>query len=168
MVAMGCVLLFLCVRCPGARAPGAAVSWAALAGPPAPPVRFRSMGNLARQVQNIFELLSRVWSPLRPVCQETVPDSKGTTLPGFLAWLAACLELDAPPHERADSPGLSCPSFPVAPGWKRLSEKRLISMRLFPSITSSASTSPMAAECLKPWPEQGEAMMTCGWCGCVS
>src|SRR5882672_9167621 len=30
---------------------------------------------------------------------------------------------------------------------------------LLPSVASSARASPIAAECLKPWPEQGDAMM---------
>ena len=36
------------------------------------------------------------------------------------------------------------------------------SMRLSPSVASWARHSPMAAECLNPWPEQGEATITRG------
>lgn len=37
--------------------------------------------------------------------------------------------------------------------------KLLISILLLPSMTCSASASPIAAECLNPWPEHGDAMM---------
>src|SRR5262249_11285349 len=49
---------------------------------------------------------------------------------------------------------------------KRGKRKSPRSMRELPSRTSSESASPSAAECLKPWPEQAEAMITrekSGW-----
>ena len=41
----------------------------------------------------------------------------------------------------------------------RLSEKALKSKWLLLSITNSDNTSPIAAECLNPWPEHGEAII---------
>ena len=35
-------------------------------------------------------------------------------------------------------------------------------MTLLPRVASWARDSPMAAECLKPWPEHGDATMTFG------
>src|SRR5438105_4325310 len=43
-----------------------------------------------------------------------------------------------------------------------VSWKLLRSILLRPWIAISASVSPMAAECLKPWPEQGDATRICG------
>ena len=38
----------------------------------------------------------------------------------------------------------------------------LKSNRVLPNVASSASAWPIAAECLKPWPEHGDAMITRG------
>ena len=81
---------------------------------------------------------------------------------GVLVPTPATPSIGAAPDTRLNAAHVDCGDGcrGIVQGTKRASENDDRSSRLAPVVTRSAIASPIAAECLKPCPEHGEAIRT--------